>query len=571
MPYSIETGHWQVHKIGVIGPGIVGMPMAALLAYAAIREGSDRPATVMVVQRPSPNSGWKVDAINAGRSPIGGVEPDLQRIVAESVAAGRLAASHDVATLRDADVILVCVQTDKQGIAPDYGPLFEALEGLVRVLQEKPAGNVPLIVFESTLAPSSMATVIRDYFGRHGLVDGRDILLGNSPNRVMPGRLVERVAQSDKIIGGLLPVTAGLIERLYSRIVTDGVLYPTSSLTAEIVKTLENAYRDVRIAYSSEVVRYCDWQDIDYYRLRQTVNERLAQTDLASGDPLAVPSGGLLIPTTGVGGHCLPKDGILLWWRLLEAGMDTSASLILESRLINDESPAYLLDLAERTFGSLRGRTVALLGTAYRFNSEDTRNSPTLELARLLRARGAQIRLHDPHVHARDQNLAKGNLADCFTRDLDQATDRAEIIFFCTAHSEYQDAQTRILRTRTLRGVVDGCNLLNGNAVMASGTGYAGIGRGRLVPPEELVDQVEAGFRMMERGVANEVLAVIEFLNERFADSEFNRVKFADVQRLAGTCVTGCVIADPGVPESSGPGKGFRSRLVHRALGLAFA
>ena len=167
--------------------------MAALLAHARIREGTTTPAKVVVLQRPSPTSGWKVDAINAGRSPIGGVEPELDRVVAEAVQTGQLSATSDYATVRDADVILVCVQTDKRGFAPDYGPLFEALTGVGEHLRERPKGNMPLIIFESTLAPSSMTTVVREHFARYGLVEGRDILLGNSPNRVMPGRLVERV------------------------------------------------------------------------------------------------------------------------------------------------------------------------------------------------------------------------------------------------------------------------------------------------------------------------------------------------------------------------------------------
>jgi UDP-N-acetyl-D-mannosaminuronic acid dehydrogenase len=155
---------WQVRKIAVVGPGIVGMPMAALLAHARIREGSDSPATVTVIQRNSATSGWKVEAINAGRSPIGGVEPDLDRIVAEAVQAGLLGASHDYAAARDADVVLICTQTDKRGLAPDYDPLFEALEGIARELVQRPAGNVPLVIFESTLAPSTMVTLVREFF-----------------------------------------------------------------------------------------------------------------------------------------------------------------------------------------------------------------------------------------------------------------------------------------------------------------------------------------------------------------------------------------------------------------------
>ncbi len=554
-----------LRKIGVIGPGIVGMPMAALLADAGITGGDGPPARVLVVQRNSATSGWKVEAINQGRSPIGGVEPDLDRIVAQAHAAGRLSASHDMADLRDADVVLVSVQTDKAGIQPDYGPLFEALDGLVRAFQDRPAGQVPLVIFESTLAPSSMATLVRDHFARHGLVDGRDVLLGNSPNRVMPGRLVERVAESDKVVAGLRPETAERIRQLYSRIVTRGTLHVTNSLTAEVVKTLENAYRDVRIAYSSEVARWCDERDIDFYEVRQRVNERLAQTDAATRDPNAVPSGGLLIPTIGVGGHCLPKDGILLWWRLLESGEDTTRSLILEARRINDESPRATLALAERKFGPLKGRRIALLGTAYRFNSEDTRNSPTLPLAQLLQERGALVTLHDPFVYERDQNLHRAGLAEHFTRDLGRALDGAELVFFCTAHRAYLEARLRILATPSLAGLVDGCNLLQPEQLDGMAGRATGIGRGKAAPPEAVLGDVERGFRIVETGVANEVASVIGYLNEHYAADDYNRVRFAEVQRIAATCVTGCHIAAPGPVAPAAFQTGFTSRLVARA------
>jgi UDP-N-acetyl-D-mannosaminuronic acid dehydrogenase len=559
---------WDVRKIAVIGPGIVGMPMAALLAHAGIALGEATPPRVVVVQRASKTSGWKVDAINEGRSPIGGVEPDLDRIVAESVARGLLSASHDPAALADADVILVCVQTDKRGIEPDYGPLFEALDGVCRALQARPAGNVPLVVFESTLAPSSMATVVRDHFAKHGLVEGRDVLLGNSPNRVMPGRLVERVASADKIVAGLHPATPQLIARLYGRIVTRGTLHPTNSLTAEVVKTLENAYRDVRIAYSAEVARFCDARDVDFYAVRDAVNDRLAQRDAASADPNAVPSGGLLVPTVGVGGHCLPKDGILLWWRKLESGADTSRSLILESRRINDESPAETVALAERIDGPVDGRTVALLGTAYRFNSEDTRNSPTLALARLLKERGCTVRLHDPYVYPHDQNLLRFGLAGDFTRDAAEAVRDAELLVFCTGHRDYLEGREALFAAAgRARAVVDACNLLRRDQVPAA-LAYTGIGRGTAAPSAELLDAVEEGFRRVEHGLANELADVIDFLNARYAGDGFNRVVFDEVRRLAGTCITGCDIATPAPVTAAPLGAGFEPRLVRVAAGL---
>ena len=559
MPLTLSSSvvrHWHVKKIAVIGPGIVGMPMAALLAHARIREGGDDPARVVVVQRASKTSGWKVDSINAGKSPIGGIEPDLDRIVAESVHAGLLSATTDYASLSDADVVLICVQTDKTGFAPDYGPLFEALTHLGEALKNKPAENVPLVIFESTLAPSSMTTLVRDHFKKYGLIEGRDILLGNSPNRVMPGRLVERVAASDKLMGGLHPATPDLIRRLYARIVTGGTLHTTNSMTAEVVKTLENAYRDVRIAFSAEVVRDCDARDIDFYALRDRVNAELAQADTASGDSQAVPSGGLLIPTVGVGGHCLPKDGILLWWRRIESGADTSRSLILAARRINDASPAETIKLAERTLGKIDGRSVALLGTAYRFNSEDTRNSPTLSLARLLLDRGCRVTLHDPYVKPDDQNLEKFGLTEHFTNDLGDAVGQAEVLFMCTGHRAYLDGRDALLRAAPhATGLVDACNLYHA-ADFAGGTiRYTGIGRGRQAPTSALVAEVAAGFRAMEQALAREVLETVEFLNDRYAADDFNRVSFAEVRRLAGTCVTGCAIPDV-VPAATGAGHG---------------
>jgi len=564
-----DTFSWRIEKIAVIGPGIVGMPMAAMLAHARVTEGTDRPALVAVVQRDSPTSGWKVDAINRGRSPIGGIEPHLDRIVAETVAAGLLSATHDVGAVADADVILVCVQTDKKGYGPDYGPLTASLEGVAAALQRKPAGNVPLIVVESTLAPSSMQTVIKAHFAKYGLVEGRDILLGNSPNRVMPGRLVERVATSDKVVAGLHPLTPRLIRRLYSRIVTGGALLETNSMTAEVVKTLENAYRDVRIAYSAELARYCDEHDIDFYRVRDEANAGLTQSDRASGDPNAVPSGGILVPMVGVGGHCLPKDGILLWWRANESGADTSRSLILAARRVNDASPAETIRLAERRFGPIAGQPVAVMGAAYRFNSEDTRNSPSLVLARLLIERGCDVTVHDPFVKPHDQNLTKSGLESHFTGDLATALSAARYAFFCTAHRLYADGWSAMLgQALSLAGIVDACNLYRREDVADDRIAYAGIGRGRQAPPGGFVEFAVEGFRSVERGVANELQGLIAFLNDRYAEAAFNRVDFEEVRRIAGTCVTGCRIAAPGPVGDAPSWRGFTPRLVAVAAGL---
>jgi UDP-N-acetyl-D-mannosaminuronic acid dehydrogenase len=525
---------------------------------------------VVVVQRKSPTSAWKVDAINAGRSPIGGVEPGLDRIVAESVAAGRLSATHDPhEACRDADVVLVAVQTDKSGLAPEYGPLMDALEGVALALRDRPNGTRPLLIIESTLAPSTMKSVIAPFFARYGLIDGRDVLLGNSPNRVMPGRLVERVAQSDKLVAGLHPETPVLIAALYRRIVSKGSLLTTNSMTAEIVKTLENAYRDVRIAFSAEIARYCDRIDVDFFTLRDRVNDLLAWRDAASWDGSAVPTGALLVPTVGVGGHCLPKDGILLWWRALEASFPSKNSLILASRAVNDASPAATVRLARMEMGALGGRRVAVLGAAYRFDSEDTRNSPSLVLASLLRDSGAEVVLHDPHVPARDVNLARFDLTSVFTHDLEQALDNRSLVFLATAHVAYKHLAPRLRNSSGVAGVIDACNLFHNADFDGSHVRYAGIGRGRRAPDGQLVRSVVSMYRAVVRGVANELEQLVQFLNDRYADDVFNRVDFNEVRRFAATCSTGCDIDLPGGVSPLESHEGFVSGLAQLAVDAA--
>lgn len=560
---------WKVEKIAVIGPGIVGMPMAALLAHSRIKIGTDEPAKVVVVQRNSKNSGWKVGAINSGKSVIGGIEPGLNDIVEECVNEGLLSATHDYNELSDADMVLVCVQTDKKGFEPDYGPLMGALETLATALQNKPAHKVPMVVFESTLAPSTMSTIVKDHFAKFGLIEGQDILLGNSPNRVMPGRLVHRVTHSDKLIGGLHPATPGMIKTIYENIVTAGTLHTTNSMTAETVKTLENAYRDVRIAFSTEIVRYCDDNNIDYYKLRDEVNASMAQSDDASADPNAVPSGGLLIPMVGVGGHCLPKDGILMWWRKIESGASTDNSLIVRSREINNDSPAKTIELTEKKFGDISGKKVAVMGAAYRFNSEDTRNSPTIVLANLLKEKGCEVKLHDYYVKPDDQHITMFNVEDIFTNDIEEAVKDAEIIIYGTAHKGYMDDRDAILgMAPNAIGVVDGCNLYKREDIESKGIGYTGIGRGTEAPTPEFVKFVADSFVAMEVGTANEVLAMTQFLNDRYADSEFNKVKMADVQVMGASCSTGCIIVDPAAVTEVPVYNGFSTKLASYAFNM---
>ena len=232
-------------------------------------------------------------------------------------------------------MILVCVQTDKARVRTGLRPAVRGADTAWPSSCPQPAGNIPLsFCSSSTLAPSSMTTVVREHFARYGLVEGRDILLGNSPNRVMPGRLVERVRASDKIVAGLHPATARADPAPVRAHRDPGHAAPNEQHDGG---NREDARERVpRRAHCLRRRRWCADCDAARRRLlrvRETGESRRASPRTTiDDDPNAVPSGGLLVPTVGVGGHCLPKDGILLWWRAARGGVERSRSLILEAR-----------------------------------------------------------------------------------------------------------------------------------------------------------------------------------------------------------------------------------------------
>ena len=214
------------------------------------------------------------------------------------------------------------------------------------------------------------------------------------------------------------------------------------------------------------------------------------------------------------------------------------------------------------------------MGIAYRFDSEDTRNSPTLALAQLLIATGCEVRLHDPYVKPDDQNLQRRGLSACFTNDSAVALGDAQVAFFCVGHRVYADGLDALLaQAPSLEGIVDGGNVFRPECFSkapsdAGGatTRWCGIGRGHQPAPTGFDAFVMRSFAMVERGVANELVELIDFLNERYASDAFNRVSFETVRELAGSCVTGCAIAEPGPITEVPRFDGFAFRLAAMAV-----
>lgn len=547
--------NWSARKIAVVGHGFIGLPLAAVMAYSRIRLGGEGPAHVVLVLQGPESLGSDIRAINNGRSPLGGIEPGVESIIRTTVADGLLSATHDLAVVRDADVVMVCVPSVTGAVSD---PLLDALYAVSREIAQRLHRAPPLVVIEATLPPAALQSEVREVFQNAGIEDGRDVYLGYSPHRVMPGRLMERVSSADKLIAGLNTETVSRMAELYNQVVTRATVHRTNPLTAELTKTLENAYRDVRIALAAEVARYCDAHDIDFYKLREWLNGELLQRDIASFQPTAVPRGALLIPTLGVGGHALPRDGRMLWAQAKQLGVSPDESLILEARRINDEAPHYVKSLVQQMLnGTLAGRSICLLGTAYKPNAEDDRNSAAIILARALRQSGARVTLHDPYVRAGE---------DC-TNDLEKALEGAELGVVCVAHREYvENVGTLMLAGRQLRVLVDAANAYQRRVFQDSGVEYTGVGRGTRQPPTDLCRIVYDAFRVIERGMANEVATLIAAFNAAYAAHDMARVRFEQLQHLAGTCPTGCAIADPGPAAPALDHGDFASRLVARAI-----
>jgi UDP-N-acetyl-D-mannosaminuronic acid dehydrogenase len=420
----------------VVGLGYVGLPVACLLAEKGFK-------VTGVDLKPD-----RVATISAGRSPIEGREPGLQELLAEVVGSGALRATTDAGSLASAEVVIVCVETPVD--PADHRPRYEALKAACGSLAGT-LGPGALVVIESTIAPGTMDRVVRPLF------EGTRVVLGHCPERVMPGRLLQNLRTMSRAVGGETEEVAGAMASLYATYV-EGELDLTDPLTAELVKTTENAYRDVNIAFANQVALICQEVGGDVWKVRELVNKS--------------PGRNMLLPGAGVGGHCIPKDPWLLA-SALPPGHD--ATLIQAARLLNDGMPRHVarlvLDLLREEGVDPAGALVTVLGYAYLEESDDTRDSPTEAMLPHLRQAGCQVRVHDPFVgEHRGDLLAALAGADCAV--------------LMVAHSEYgrlDAAAAAAVMRRPL--VVDARAALDHEALRAAGIRFRTIGVGETLQP----------------------------------------------------------------------------------------
>ena len=423
-------------RLAVIGLGYVGLPVAALLAEA----GFD----VLGVEIRSE----RVEKINRGICPIEGVEPGLADLLAKVIASHKLYATADYADLKDRDIILIDVETpvDEQN-TPRYEALRASLKNLGPVLK-----TGALVIIESTIAPLTMKDVVLPLLEQSsGKKVNIDFYLGNCPERVMPGKLLKNLRILSRVVGGMTPETAETMLALYRHIV-QADLDPADCITAELVKTAENAYRDVQIAFANEVALICEAVGGDVWKVRELVNKS--------------PYRQMHLPGAGVGGHCIPKDPWLLAYSVKDKNV--SLSIIPSARAVNDSMPLHMIELLEEALTTagrkISGARVAVLGYAYLEDSDDTRNSPSEVLVRRLRELGANVVIHDPWAEG-----YSGDPMICV-----KGCDAAVVM---TAHSAYRTLDLHALKSALrLPVLIDGRHVFETSQAQAAGLIYRGVG-----------------------------------------------------------------------------------------------
>jgi len=446
-------------KIVVIGMGYVGIPAAVL--FADVKDFN-----VVGIQRRSKRSGWKIDYLNQGKNPIGGDEPGLSELIEKVVENGSFRVTDDYSEIKDADVVLIDVQTptDEQGI-PRYKSLKEVSKKAGRYLKKD-----ALVVIESTVAPGTTRYIVKPILEEESnLSAGKDFFLAFSYERVMVGRLLHNIQEYPRIIGGINEESTSKAMELYEHIVKS-TLHPTDSLTAEVAKVVENTYRDVNIAFANEVALMCESLGVDVFKIRELVNTLPNDPS----NPAANPVRNMHFAGAGVGGHCLPKDPWLLKYGVDSYGIfNVTPEVIISSRKLNMWMPTHMIDLLQEALQEqkkeLAGSKIAVLGVAFLENSDDTRNTPTKTVFEKLKAHDAKPILHDPYVREFEYP---------FTKKLDETVTDADAVLLMIKHNEYLTLDLHELKQKLNTPIfIDGRNAFNKRIVEDAGFIYRGVGK----------------------------------------------------------------------------------------------
>jgi UDP-N-acetyl-D-glucosamine dehydrogenase len=402
-------------KIGIVGLGYVGLPLAVSFAEA----GQE-----VVGLDADPG---KIAALSEGRSYIEDIPDAMLAPLTE-----RLRATGDPAELGACEAVVICVPTPLTGSRePDLTFLTEAASALAEVLRPG-----QLVVLESTTYPGTTRERLAPILERSGLTAGSDFHLAFSPERIDPGRTDYTVRTTPKLVGGLTPACAERAQALYG-LVCDEVVGLSTPEAAELAKLLENIFRSVNIALVNELAQLCDRLGIDIWEVIEAAATK--------------PFGFMRFdPGPGMGGHCLPVDPFYLAFKAREH--DFYPEFIELAGKVNRAQPAYCVDRVARALNeaekAVKGSRILLLGVSYKAGVGDIRESPALEIVGLLRDLGADVSYHDPFAEELPE-------FDLHSVDLEEALGSTDLVAIVTAHPgiDYGEVVAAAPLTIDFRGV----------------------------------------------------------------------------------------------------------------------
>jgi UDP-N-acetyl-D-glucosamine dehydrogenase len=402
-------------KIGIVGLGYVGLPLAVAFAEAGhevVGLDSDR---------------RKVEGVNAGRSHV---EDIGDAVLAPLV--DRLRATATYADLASCEAVVICVPTPLTSARePDLTYLIDSAMGLSQVLQPN-----QVVVLESTTYPGTTRERLVPILEESGLSAGRDFHVAFSPERIDPGRTDYTVKTTPKLVGGYTPACAESARELYA-LICDQVVVLSSPEVAELSKLLENIFRSVNIALVNELAQLCDRLGIDVWEV----------VDAASTKPFGFMR---FEPGPGMGGHCLPVDPFYLAFKAREH--DFYPEFIELAGKVNQTQPVFCVERIERALNEagkpVKGSRILILGVSYKAGIGDVRESPALKILRRLIALGGDVSYHDPHV----PSLPEFGLSSV---EVDSVIDEADAVAIVTAHPsvDYEDVVARSRLAIDFRGV----------------------------------------------------------------------------------------------------------------------
>lgn len=389
-------------KVGVVGLGYVGLPLAVEKAHAGYQTiGFD-------VQEK------KVNMVNEGKNYIGDVVDETLKKLVED---GSLRATTDFSFVKDVDTICICVPTPldlyKQ---PDLSYVVSSTKSVAQYLHKG-----MLVILESTTYPGTTEEVLKPILEESGLKCGEDFFLAFSPERVDPGNKQYNTKNTPKVVGGCSEECTEVAAALYRNILEGDIHTVSSPAVAEMEKILENTFRNINIGLANEMAILCNRMGIDVWEV----------IDAAKTKPYGFMP---FYPGPGLGGHCIPLDPFYLEWKAKE--YDYHTRLIETSGEINDSMPEFVLDNVMKILNkhkkALNGAKVLLLGVAYKNDIDDYRESPAFKVIELLEKNGADLMVNDPYCP-----VSKYKDKTYHSVDWKEVIDDSDIVIITTNHSCY--------------------------------------------------------------------------------------------------------------------------------------